>query len=180
MSSKPSDSQPLSEQYPVHSSWELTLTPTGIVRGRVYTTDQASGSIVLLADPHQSHIGPHNKQQQQTNTQQQQSAPPMIHIIQAKHVVQAKPLRGSSAIAIGNVPDLPPIPTKVSRKALEEREKKAIRLAEESFRNVNDKVSEERPMRFRCVIFPCQCYMLTCLHHPSNTLSGYPGRPSML
>ena len=107
------DSPPLlSEQYPVHSSWELTLSPTGIVKGRVYTTDQSSGCIVLLTG--------------ENNT---------MHLIQAQHVVQAKQQRGTPVV------DMPPLPTKTSRKALEDRERKAIKLAEESLRHVNEQVN---------------------------------------
>ncbi|GKY93931.1 hypothetical protein MPSEU_000360000 [Mayamaea pseudoterrestris] len=130
MSKKPSDTLLLSEQYPVYSSWELTLAPTGIVRGRVYTTDNASGCIVLLVD---SQSTSHSSKQ----SQKKQASAPTIHIIQAKHVVQAKPQRASA-----NVSDMPmQPPTKINRKVLEDKERKAIKLAEESMRQINDKAT---------------------------------------
>jgi hypothetical protein len=124
MSHKPSDTVPLADQFPVHSAWELTLSPTGIVKGRVYTTDQESHCIVLV----ESSSSNSNK----------------MHMIHAKQVVQAKkqpqPHSSSSSSSKSNVAELPALPTRVSKKALEEREKKAMRLAEESLRHINDKV----------------------------------------
>jgi hypothetical protein len=111
-SALPSASQPLYLQYPMSSSWELTLTNDDKVQGEVYCTDPISQIVVL---------------------QDQLSD---IRMISVASIREAKLLKEAS-------PDpaaAPPANTVHAKKALEEREKRAIKIAQESFRHINPKV----------------------------------------
>jgi hypothetical protein len=117
-SALPSASQPLYLQYPMSSSWELTLTNDDKVQGEVYCTDPISQIVVL---------------------QDQLSD---IRMISVASIREAKLLKEAS-------PDpaaAPPANMVHAKKALEEREKRAIKIAQESFRHINPKV--------RCYVAP--------------------------
>ena len=131
---------PLSATYPVNTLMELKLSPFGnAVRGLVYCTDEFSNSIVLKkALPH-------------TTVSSE------VFIVNASSVISHKAIEydksgggddggmtEDDARKLAGVDDLDelkiPLPN-VGRKMLEERERRAIRLAEESFRHINQKVS---------------------------------------
>jgi hypothetical protein len=114
----------LAERFPVNTLWELTLVDGSggndeVVEGRIYTTDELSQSVVVTK--------------------------PLVHttlsvdvrIIHAPYIKEAKQIENN-----GNaVNDLATTPLpKINKKQLEEREKKAIRLAQEGFRHINQKV----------------------------------------
>ena len=99
-------------QYPVSSTWEFTLSNDEIVKGEVYCTDPVSEQIVL---------------QDQLNDIRMVS---ISGIRDSKQVEEAT----EDASIPGNMTH--------SRKALEERERRAIRLAEESFKHINPKVCD--------------------------------------
>lgn len=115
----------LSETYPVNSVVSLILVTKEVVEGTVYTTDEFSNSIVLRI--------------------------PLVHttlssevrIINAAGVSSCKIVK--AALAEGSqidqtVESLTAPLLAISKKSLEEREKRAIRLAEESFGHINEKV----------------------------------------
>ena len=118
---------PLFMQYPVNSVLELTLAPNSeVVRGLVYCTDDVSNSVVL--------------KKSLTHT----TLASEIRIINAASITSKKVIHAvaPSAAEEGEtaVEELAlPLPN-VNKKALEDREKRAIRLAEESFRHINEKV----------------------------------------
>ena len=111
---------PLYLQFPANSSWEISLTSGETVTGTVYCTDEVSNTIFL--------------QKNLTHT----TLATELFILHAAQITQQKALEekndnGDEAMVLGNLP-------KVQKKVLEEREKKAIRMAEESFRHINQKV----------------------------------------
>lgn len=108
-------------QYPVNSVWEFTLQPNqDTILGRVYCTDETSQIIVL--------------QKALVHT----TLACEIHMVNVASIVQAKSLPDSEETQ-QVAPLSQPLP-KTQKKALEERERKAIRLAEDSFKHINQKV----------------------------------------
>jgi len=127
--------------YPINSVVELTLSPNAeVVRGVVYTTDEISNSVVLKKSL------PHSNLTSE------------IRIVNAAAVTEKKILNsgpGGNTEGAGSsrqngengdisdcIPEelTAPLPA-VSKKSLEERERRAIRLAEESFHHINQKAS---------------------------------------
>jgi hypothetical protein len=116
----------LAVQYPVNSVWEFTLESANNEKltGRVYTTDEASQIVVL--------------QKALVHT----TLACGMDMINVASIVDAKALpddESSHAVA----PLSQPL-AKIQKKALEEREKRAVRLAEESFKHINQKVRKRR------------------------------------
>jgi len=110
--------QPLFVRFPVNSSWEFTLSDQDTVSGKVYCTDEATGSVVL------------EKALVHTTLASE------IRVVQASEITSATPLPAESSSS--NTPNhtLP----KIQKKVLEERERRALRLAEDSLRHINQKV----------------------------------------
>ena len=138
---------PLFLQYKVNSIVELTLAPNSeTIRGLVYCTDHVSNSIVI------------KKSLKHTTLASE------IHIINAASVTNKKVIlqeAPASAEEGETAEELAlPLPN-VSKKALEEREKRAIRLAEESFRHINEKV--------RIRIISCAMYVVRVFQSFYNT-----------
>lgn len=109
---------PLCSRYPISSQWEFTLTNGETVKGEVYCTDPLSDLLVL---------------QDQLNDIRMVA---VSAISEARQVKEAPPAGASSQPAA-------PSPSNSmvhSKKALEEREKRAIRLAQESLKHLNPKV----------------------------------------
>lgn len=113
----------LEVRFPVHTSWELTLQNEETVEGRVYCTDEASQTVVLQSDLTHTTLASE------------------MRIIHASSVVRAvqKEEGESNGTTTTTTPLSAQLP-KVQKKALEEREKRAIRMAEESLRHINQKV----------------------------------------
>lgn len=114
----------LAEQYPINTLWEMTLENEETVSGRVYCTDDFSQSVVL------------QKPLSHTTLASE------VRIVHASSVIRANRLSESSTDS--NSPATPlskPLP-KIHKKALDERERKALRQAEESFKHINQKVRE--------------------------------------
>jgi hypothetical protein len=118
---------PLFLRYPVNSVLELTLSPNSeVVRGLVYCTDDISNSVVL--------------KKSLTHT----TLASEVRIINADSVTSKKVIHAvapSKAEEGGEAAEELALPLpNVSKKALEEREKRAIGLAEENFLHINQKV----------------------------------------
>ena len=113
----------LSVRYPVNSTWEFTLPNDETAAGTVYCTDETSQIVVL--------------QKALVHT----TLAFEVRMVQVSSIKKEK-LISSSAENSSNVDATlsKPLPV-VQKKALEEREKRAIRLAEESFRHINQNVS---------------------------------------
>jgi hypothetical protein len=111
----------LAERFPVNSLQKLTLQTGEAVSGRVYCTDEITGSIVL--------------QKALVHT----TLASEIRIVAAASVTKSVALEEGDDAAITATPLTQPLP-KVQKKALEERERRAIRLAEESLRHINQMV----------------------------------------
>lgn len=104
---------PLYSQFPISSQWELTLTNGETVKGEVYCTDPVAEVVVL------------------------QDVLKDIRIISISTISESRQVKEpgvetTSASATFN--------TAHARKALEEREKRSLRLAQESLKSVNPKV----------------------------------------
>jgi hypothetical protein len=123
----------IAEQFPINSLQQFTLQPSEVVTGRVYCTDEATQTVVL--------------QKSLTYT----TLSSEIRIISVSSIVQSKVLfeqepgaNGSDAndddfVAARATPVTQPLPI-IQKKVLEERERRSIRLAEESLRHINPKV----------------------------------------
>jgi hypothetical protein len=108
--------KPLYLQYPLSSTWEIVLTNDETITGEVYCTDPIA-DVVVLQDPHVS------------------DTIRMISVASIRDSKQIKEPKDDAAATATNGN------TMHSKKAMEEREKRAIRLAQESFRHLNAKVS---------------------------------------
>lgn len=109
----------LETRFPVNSSWEFVLQSQEIVEGRIYCTDDMSQTVVL--------------QTALTHTVLASE----IRMIHAAHIVKATQLK--TIDAKDENPLSAPLP-KIQKKVLEEREKKALKMVEESLRHINEKV----------------------------------------
>ena len=140
----------LASAYPVNTLVELKLShPAGTtVRGLIYCTDEVSQSIVL------------KKALVHTTLSSE------VTVINASSVLESRSLMGANGgkdndknggskekegnlakelAGVNSLEELKLLPLpNVSRKVLEERERRAIRLAEESFGHINQKVSSKR------------------------------------
>eukprot|EP00538_Stauroneis_constricta_P009478 CAMPEP_0119556134 /NCGR_PEP_ID=MMETSP1352-20130426/8174_1 /TAXON_ID=265584 /ORGANISM="Stauroneis constricta, Strain CCMP1120" /LENGTH=179 /DNA_ID=CAMNT_0007603037 /DNA_START=361 /DNA_END=900 /DNA_ORIENTATION=- len=106
---------PLDTQYPVCSSWDIVLKNDDKVRGEIYTVDPISNFIFV---------------------KDQLSEVRMINAAFIKSSTLIKKAEQSDIQALSALAK-----ATHSKRALEEKEKRAIRLAEESFRNNNPKAS---------------------------------------
>lgn len=108
-----SQQQVLHSKYPISSTWEFTLGNDEKVKGEIYCTDPIAELVVL---------------QDQLND---------IRIVSVANIRDSKQLNEASKeqleVAASNMAH--------TKKALEEREKRAIRLAQESLRHLNPNVS---------------------------------------
>lgn len=109
-------SQPLYQAYPVNSVVEVTLKNDEKVKGVVYCTDEVSQTLVL--------------KKALTHT----TLASEVFLIQAgsvanKKIVEEEVAEGEQ-VPLGNV----------TKKALEQQEKRAIRMAEEALQHINQKV----------------------------------------
>lgn len=134
-----SSSRFLHERFPVNTVWDLTLESEEVVQGRVYCTDEASRTVVI--------------QKPLTHTTLAQD----VRIINAERILHAVSHEEDSetAKAMGEpTPLSSPLP-KLQKKALDEKEKKAIRTAEESLRHINQKATPEGQAIFDRLLKAC-------------------------
>lgn len=147
--SSASSNPSLSTTYPVNTIMELKLAPNGdTITGVIYCTDDISNSIVI------------KKSLVHTTLSSE------ITVVNASSVLEKKTIEVDTSnnsdnesalkeLGVGNVEELTmPLPN-VSRKALEERERRAIRLAEESFSHINQRASPEGQKTFDKLLKAC-------------------------
>ncbi|CAB9515743.1 expressed unknown protein [Seminavis robusta] len=128
----------LSVRYPVNSSWEFTLPNDEIAAGTVYCTDETSQLIVL--------------QKSLVHT----TLTFEVRMVQVLSIKGEK-LISSSAENSANKGDASlskPLPV-IERKLLDDREKRAIRLAEESFRHINQNATPQGQAIFDRLLKAC-------------------------
>lgn len=132
----------LSETYPVNSIMELTLSPGDeVVQGLVYCTDQISNSIVL-------------KKSLNYTTLASDIRVVNASCVKAKKVIAAKAPKNRDGDDGEEQEIAMPLPN-VTKKSIDEREKRAIRLAEESFKHINQKASPEGQAVFDRLLKAC-------------------------
>lgn len=130
---------PLSATYPVNSVLELTLSPTDeVVKGLVYCTDDVSNSIVLKKSLNYTTLASE------------------IRVINASCVKEKKVIMAQAPKSkVDGVDEIAlPLPH-VTKKAIDEREKRAIRLAEESIKHINQEASPEGQAVFERLLKAC-------------------------
>lgn len=138
------EQDPLFVQYPVNAVVELQLIGGESVRGLVYCTDEISNTVVL-------------KKSLVHTTLSSEIRIVNVACIQDKKVIHAvapdKPSGKGKEGGGGEVAEELAMPlANINKKALEEREKRALRLVEESFRHINEKVRPyNRTMLFFCL-----------------------------
>lgn len=118
------NNQSLYLKYPVNSTWEMALSTGETVTGTVYCTDEVSNTVFL--------------QKNLTHT----TLATELSVVHASHIARSKSLSAAAAVngGGGDESSASALLPKVQKKALEEREKRAIRIAEESLRHINEKV----------------------------------------
>lgn len=115
----------LCDSYPVNAVLELTLVNDETVMGLVYCTDEISRSIVLKKSLNYTTLASE------------------IRVINANCVKKKKVILAQAPAHKGENEGVDevalPLPS-VSKKAIDEREKRAISLAQESFQHINQQV----------------------------------------
>ena len=110
-----SPAQSLHLKYPISSTWEFTLNDSEVIKGEIYCTDPVA-AIVVVKDQ----LGD-------------------VSLISVASIQESKQVNEASSdqvkMAAENMTH--------TKKVLEEREKRAIRLAQESLKRLNPKVSEK-------------------------------------
>jgi hypothetical protein len=112
-----SNQAPLYSKYPISSEWELTLKNGDVVKGEIYCTDPVADVVVLhdiLKD---------------------------VRMVAVSSIAASKQLSEASAEAQQKLSSNDNMVH--SKRALEEREKRAIRIAQESFKHLNPKVMDQ-------------------------------------
>lgn len=108
-------------RFPVNTLQEMTLNDGTTVSGRVYCTDEMTGSVVLKASLVHTTLASE------------------IRILNVASIQQSKLLPETAGTLDPAPPPAQPLP-KIQKKTLEDRERKALKLAEESYRQINQKV----------------------------------------
>lgn len=111
----------LSNRFPVNSLQEITLQNGEKVSGRIYCTDETTGSVVMQTALVHTTLATE------------------IRIVSSDSIVSSETIESSSTSTVASTPLTQPLP-KIQKKVLEDRERRAIRLAEESLRHINQKV----------------------------------------
>jgi hypothetical protein len=127
-SSKNPNGVALSDAYPANSILELTLSPNNeVVQGLVYCTDEISNSIVL-------------KKSLNYTTLASEIRVINASCVKAKKIIAAQAPK-SRIDGVTEVQEVAIALPNVTKKSIEEREKRAIMLAQESLKHINQKVS---------------------------------------
>ena len=105
----------LAEEYPVNSMMEIEIEGASTMKGLIYCTDEISNTVVL------------QKSLLHTTLTSE------IHILNAASIKSKKIIQHHKESILE-------LPSNVNQKQLEEKEKKAIKLAQEALKHVNQKV----------------------------------------
>jgi hypothetical protein len=119
----------LYQLYPVNSIVEITLNPgREVVSGLVYCTDEISNSVVLKKSL------PHTILSSDIRIINASS------ILECKIITKEAPISKASADGAEVADELAVPLSNVSKKSVLEKERRALKLSEESLRHINDKV----------------------------------------
>ncbi|GAX24820.1 hypothetical protein FisN_6Hh411 [Fistulifera solaris] len=124
----------LEARYPVNTSWEFVLQSQETVDGIIYCTDDLSQTVVLQRALSHTVLATE------------------IRLIHAAHIVRATQQKTEDATE--GIPLSAPLP-KIQKKVLEEREKKALKMAEESLRHINEKTTPKGQIVFDKLLKAC-------------------------
>lgn len=132
---------PLEEAFPVNSYMELKLSPDGeVVRGVVYCTDDTSNSVVLRSSLPHTTLAAEVRIINASCVTERRKAEPTGEEGGAEALSASAAAGGNRPLTAEEFEGLAvPLPT-VTRRALEDRERRALRLAEESLAHVNRSV----------------------------------------
>lgn len=130
-------SLPLSSIYPINTLMELTLNKAEIATGTIYCTDEVSNTIVL-------------KKSLVHTTLSSEITVINADVVTGRRIIteEADSAEKESKTTEGVLPN-------VSRRMVEERERRAIKLMEESFGHVNQKASPEGQKIFDKLLKAC-------------------------
>lgn len=127
----------LSVRYPVNSTWEFTLPNDEVAAGTVYCTDETSQIVVL--------------QKALTHT----TLTFEVRMVQVSTIKKEKLISSSAENSNNSEATLSkPLPV-VQKKVLEDREKKALQRAEDSFRHINQNATPEGQAIFDRLVKAC-------------------------
>jgi len=128
MNSKNPNGVALSDAYSANSILELTLSPNDeVVQGLVYCTDEISNSIVL-------------KKSLNYTTLASEIRVINASCVKTKKIIAARAPDSRTDGVTGEVQEVAIALPNVTKKSIEEREKRAIMLAQESLKHINQKV----------------------------------------
>ena len=136
--SSSSPQQPLYIKYPISSQWEFKLNNGETVQGEIYCTDQVA-DLIILQDSTNNDIRMISVTSIITGETQQITENNNGSDIEEDDAIE----KAATATATTNKVDIVH-----SKKVLDEREKRAIRLAQESLKHLNPKV---RTTIYTCV-----------------------------
>mmetsp|Transcript_19629 Transcript_19629/g.31622 ORF Transcript_19629/g.31622 Transcript_19629/m.31622 type:complete len:204 (+) Transcript_19629:241-852(+) len=123
---------PLYSKYPISSQWEFTLKNGETVKGEIYCTDPVA-DLVVLQDPLND-----------------------IRMISVSSIQESRQVNEASAGAKQKLTSSSSNNVVHAKKALEEREKRAIRLAQDSFKHLNPKATPKGQIVFDRLLKACK------------------------
>ena len=136
---------PLSSIYPINTLMELTLNKAETATGTIYCTDEISNTIVL-------------KKSLVHTTLSSEITVINADVVTARRIITEadesddnnnnKSSSSSSELVLPNV----------SRRMVEERERRAIKLMEESFSHINEQVSSKLWEEMTNMLHNCHCF----------------------
>mmetsp|Transcript_12845 Transcript_12845/g.24113 ORF Transcript_12845/g.24113 Transcript_12845/m.24113 type:complete len:195 (+) Transcript_12845:474-1058(+) len=143
MNSKNPNGVALSDAYSANSILELTLSPNDeVVQGLVYCTDEISNSIVL-------------KKSLNYTTLASEIRVINASCVKTKKIIAARAPDSRTDGVTGEVQEVAIALPNVTKKSIEEREKRAIMLAQESLKHINQKASTEGQIVFERLLKAC-------------------------
>lgn len=141
----PKSQLPLYLRFPHNSQFELTITPNDEkIIGTIYCTDEISQTVVITKPLHHTTLSVE------------------LRVIQVSCITNEKIIETNNKAKgtengnndSDNAIQFKPLPT-LQKKVLEDRERKAVRMAEESFRHINQNASEKGQAVFDRLLKAC-------------------------
>lgn len=143
----------LSSLYPINTIMELTLVDSTKIKGLIYCTDEISQSIVIQRSLIHTTLSSEIQIIHAPSVKESKSIP-----VEEGHGASTSGEDNIKKYGVANLEEYKnnQVIRNVSRKALEERERRALRLAEESLTHVNQKVC------ILCFCFVCCDTLFGC------------------
>ena len=137
---------PLSSIYPINTLMELTLNKAETATGTIYCTDEISNTIVL-------------KKSLVHTTLSSEITVINADVVTARRIITEADESDDNNNNKSNSSEL--VLPNVSRRMVEERERRAIKLMEESFSHINEQVSRLYSLFWE----EMSCIIIICLTH---------------